>query len=251
MNKEYTYIDGKVMVRDENGNQTLIDYYDNLDEVLIRENLIETMENKISSLEKESKDYKKHNTKHYIPFFLLMGLITTVGAPAIFYGLGNTAVYTSTISTTFGEVNQAVFFTGLFSATVLPITALAELNMYKWHKDSLKREKGTNSELEFLKQQILEEQEKLVELKKEKTRTNENQEFRVVEVNDLERLKTFEGWLNLYYDLGYNGEKYYQYYQQGKLDDKLGTYYTDVGIEIAKEYLEEKGPTLVKRRKNK
>ena len=88
-------------------------------------------------------------------------------------------------------------------------------------------------------------------MKSKKTRTNENQDFRVVKVNDLEILKIFKSWLNLYYDLGYNGEKYYKYYQQEKLDAKLGKHYTDFGIEIAKEYLEEKGPTLVKRRKNK
>jgi hypothetical protein len=54
--------------------------------------------------------------------------------------------------------------------------------------------------------------------------------------------------LYLYFDLGYNGEKYYKYYLQGKLDRKLDKYYNDTGIEIAKEYLEEKGPQFVKRK---
>jgi len=54
--------------------------------------------------------------------------------------------------------------------------------------------------------------------------------------------------LYLYYDLGYNGEKYYKYYLQGKLDRKLDKYYNDTGIEIAKEYLEENGPQLIKRK---
>ena len=235
MNKEYTYIDGKVIISDENGKKTPVDYYDNLDEVLIQENLIETIENKISILEKESEDYKKYNYKHYIPFFLLMALMTIVGLPVLFFDcLENTAVYIS-----------------ITSAVILPSTGFMELDRYKKYKDCLKKEKGINSELEFLKQQIIEEKEKLVELKSKKTRTNENQEFRVVEVNDLERLKIFKEWLNLYYDLGYNGEKYYKYYQQGKLDVKLGKHYTDLGIETAKKYLEEKAPTLVKRRKNK
>ena len=38
MNKEYTYIDGKAIIKDENGNQTPTEYYDNLDEVLVQEN---------------------------------------------------------------------------------------------------------------------------------------------------------------------------------------------------------------------
>ena len=47
MNKEYIYIQGKVIVKDENGTQTSLEYYDNLDKVLIQENLIESMEDKI------------------------------------------------------------------------------------------------------------------------------------------------------------------------------------------------------------
>lgn len=63
MNKEYTYIDGKVIISYENGKKTPVDYYDNLDEILIQENLIETIENKILLLEKESNAYKKYNAK--------------------------------------------------------------------------------------------------------------------------------------------------------------------------------------------
>ena len=48
---------------------------------------------------------------------------------------------------------------------------------------------------------------------------------------------------------GINGDKYYKYYQDGKLDKKLEKYYSDTGIQLAKEYIEEKGPSLVLRRK--
>ena len=43
MNKEYTYFNGKAIIRNENGNQPPIEYYDNLDAVLVQENVIETM----------------------------------------------------------------------------------------------------------------------------------------------------------------------------------------------------------------
>lgn len=45
MNEEYTYVDGKVIVRDNWNRQELVEYRDNLEEVLIQENLIELMEN--------------------------------------------------------------------------------------------------------------------------------------------------------------------------------------------------------------
>lgn len=249
MNKEYTYIDGKVIIKDENGNQTPVEYYDGLDEVLVQENVVETIENEIINLEKESLDYKKYNKRHYIPFiFPLIALMTTIGVPAMFYWLGHSAVYINTIDTIFGPMNEALLYSSVFSTLFLPLAGLMEFIMYRQHKDRLKEEKGINSELEFLNKQIIEEKEHLVELKKEKTKNESEKQFRVVKVDDLERLKALKSWLNLYYDLGYNGEKYYDYYQKGKLDTKLGKYYNDKGIEVAKEYLEEKGQTLVKKK---
>lgn len=59
MNKEYTYLDGKAIISDENGKQSLIEYFDNLDYILVQENIIETMENRIAKLEKDSQLYKK------------------------------------------------------------------------------------------------------------------------------------------------------------------------------------------------
>lgn len=54
--------------------------------------------------------------------------------------------------------------------------------------------------------------------------------------------------MNLYYDLGCNGKKYYL---QGKLDNKLCRFYNDTGIEVAKEYFLEKGHTLLKKKNSK
>lgn len=249
MNKEYTYIDGKVIIKDEKGNQTPVDYYDNLDEVLIQENIIETMEDKISYLENKSMQYKKYNKKRYIPIlFLLSSLFIIFGPPVIMYSLGHTAVFTSIVSTIFGPMNEALLYSSLFSTLMLPFAGFIEFDMYRQHKDKLKVEKGINNELEFLKQQLGEEKEKLVNLKKEKTRTKENKEFRVVKVNDLEELKKLRDWLDIYYDLGYNEEKYHKYLENGKLEEKLKKQYTEKGIEFVKEYLEEKGPGLVKKK---
>ena len=52
MNQEYTYIEGKAIVKTDKGVKEPIEYYDNLNEALVQENLIETMENNILSLEK-------------------------------------------------------------------------------------------------------------------------------------------------------------------------------------------------------
>lgn len=64
MNKEYTYIDGKVIVRDSKGNQKQSEYYDNLEDVLIQENIIEKMESKINEIDDEICKIKKINLKN-------------------------------------------------------------------------------------------------------------------------------------------------------------------------------------------
>lgn len=253
MNKEYTYIDEKiVLVKDENGIQKPIEYYDNLDEILVQENLIETIEDKISSLEEKSEDYKKYNKKHYIPIMLPMSILaTTIGVPAIAYWIsnGNTNMYTSSVNTIFGTINEAVFYGCASCIGFLPCTLLIEHGIYREYKNSIKIEKGINSELEFLKQQIVIEKQKLFKLQSEKIKNNTNNRFESVEVNDLEKLRILKNWLNLYYDLGYNEKKYYKYYLQGKLDNKLDKLYNNTEIQIAKKHLEEKGPILVKKTK--
>ena len=250
MNKEYTYIDGKVIICDENGKQKPVEYYDKLDYVLVQENLIETMEDRIVELEKESKSYKKYNRKHYIPFTLpMVALMTTIGVNIMFYYLTGTNPLTTSVDSIFGVTNEAVLLSSAFSTVMLPFGALIEFGMYRQHKDSLKKEKGVNSELEFLQKQIVEEKQALEDLKKEKKRDEEDKEFRVVEVDDKQQLQALKSYLSLYFDLGYNVEKYFRYYQQSKLDEKLRKYYTDRGLEVAKEYLKEKGPTLVKKKK--
>lgn len=110
MNKEYTYIDGKVIISDENDNKTQSDYYDNLDEVLAQENLIETMEEKIQVLEKEIQLYKKNNKIRYIPIiFPMVALWSTIGAPIMFNFSTGTNSFTTYVDTIFGTISQALF----------------------------------------------------------------------------------------------------------------------------------------------
>ena len=249
MNKEYTYIDGKVIVEDENGNKKVREYNNKLDEILVQENIIEAMEAQILILEEESKFHKKNNPKRYIPIIFPMGILTVAIVPSVLINFADSAnAYTTIVNTIFGPMSKAAAFTLSMSVGAIPVVSFFEWLFYDQHKSSVKREKGVNSELEFLKKQIIIEKEKLANLQNEKTKTEEKKEFKVVKVNDIQKLKTLRNFLNLYFDLGYNGEKYYKYYLQDKLDRKLSGYYSDEEKEIAKEYLEEKGPQLVKRK---
>lgn len=51
MNKNYIINDGKVIVIDEDGNNKIVEYTDNINEVLAQENLVEYIENEINKYE--------------------------------------------------------------------------------------------------------------------------------------------------------------------------------------------------------
>ena len=250
MNKGYTYIDGKVIISDENGNHTQSEYYDNLDKVLVQENVIEEMENRIQGLIKESEKYRVVK-KRYIPVYLYTVLGTVLIAPSlVLWALTGTNPYLSNIDTIFGSVNQALFFT-LVSGTIgLQLGSLFTLVDYSNFRERAKRAKGIDSELEFLKLQIKKEKEALAVLREEKIRDKENTEFRSTQVNDKQQLEALRRYLELYYVLGYDEKKLSRLYRKGRLDEKLKKYYDDTEIKLAKKYLEEKGFVLVKKRNN-
>lgn len=251
MNKEYIYLDGKVIISDEKNNKIQSEYYDNLDEVLVQENLIEQMREQIKKLEKESHRCKKNHNKRYIPKCMItMSLLAVIGLPIIF-NLFTPEANTVMVNSIFGLINQNLLTCIPFSTMAIAFGAMMEVSEYKEYKKNLNKENGINSELEFLKKKIEVEKENLKKLIKEKPIKNEKVDFRIVDVDDSKQLETLKQYSKLYFNLGYNGEKYYQYYQEGNLEKELENNYNEEEIRLVKEYIEEKGPSLILKRKKK
>lgn len=247
MNKSYIYIDGKVIVTDDNGVKEPVEYYDNIDEVLVQENLVETMEERIQELEELSEKYKKINKGHYFPVTLPIAALMAIIAPLLVNFLSDGTAFTTPVNTAFGSINALIFYSICALPGLLIFSWALESMFYLEYKGEIKEEKGINSELEFLKKQIELEREHLETLKQEKTRANESTEFREVEVNDVQQIGDLKGISNLYFNLGYDDKKLYRLYRKGQLDKKLAKDYNEDEIELAKEYLEEKGPILEKK----
>ena len=119
MNNEYIYKDGKVLIRDENDNQTIVDYYDNLDKVLVQENLIELMELELQKIEKELIKYKNmiHKNKlskilHILAPFLIMTFLPLICAPIISNLMGINEI----INTIYGPIKLGNLVGIYFSA---------------------------------------------------------------------------------------------------------------------------------------
>jgi len=156
VNKEYTYIDGKVIVEDENGNKKVREYNNKLDKILVQENVIEAMEDQILILEEESKYYEKINPKRYIPIILPVGLLTLAIAPSVILSLvEGINIFTTTIDTVFGTINKAAVSTLAMAVPTIPLVSIFELAFYNQYRDSQQKEKAVNSELEYLKKQII------------------------------------------------------------------------------------------------
>lgn len=254
MNKEYTYIDGKVIVSDENNVKTQREYCDNLDQILIQENVIETMEAQIEYLEKQKALLQKKDMKHVFPLLLILPigvvLMITVGIPLLSVLL-NTTWQSIQADTFFGVMSRGTVFQITLFVTTMPFAIGVDSMIYRDYKDVKKTAKGIECQLEFLKVQIEKEREKLNRLKQDKSRSDDQKGFRTFEVLDLERLKQLRQWLNMYFDLGYNGEKYYKAYTKDKLEKTLQGSYDEAGVQFVKQYIEEKGPSLVlKQKKN-
>lgn len=249
MNKEYIYKDGKALVIDDNNNQKTVDYYDNLDEVLVQEDLIEAMEEEIKKLEKETSQYKKDSKLSRFLWVWNPFLIFTFGPLIMFPLLSNFFGINDLVNTSlFGTINSGTYL-GLISAPLFAIPgSLMTMAIHFKEKGLEQKQKGKETQLEYLKRNLVEQKENLEELKSDKTNSKEVEGFYVSKVDNIEALKKLRNFLSFYYDLGYNEEKYFRYYQKGKLDNYLGKFVNDVGIQFANQHFEEKGPTLVKRK---
>lgn len=250
MIREYIYMDGKVIIHSDWGNYELLEYRDNLEEILIQENLIELMENEEEKLNEKyiekTKKIKGNKTtnilkKIILPYAIMvvLAMLTTFLMNLSFPWAIEHLPYLKNI------INIGPFITGSLLCTPLVISN------YSDYIKLVKEIKGIENQLDYLKKQMDKEQEKLEVLEKNKTNNNEVNEFKTVQISSLDDLRKLRKHINLLFDLGYNENKYYKYYEKDKLDKKLGKYYNEKQMEIAKEYFEEKGPTLVKKKNNR
>ena len=246
MNKEYVYTDGKVTIIDEKGEKRQIEYSDNIDEVLIKENVIEKMEKQINELENKSKQYEKSKTNKLFCIIPLLGsIIASLIGPLLTISMVTgrnltSLVLDSAYSSYILSLTTTVFPFGLFIGAVTSIAG------YIQYRNGQKEAQGINSELDYLKVQLEKEKAALINLENNKSNNNQNREARIVKINDIEELKKIRKDLAKYYELGYNINKYNRFNKQGKLETKLPN---DIDINLAKEYLERNSKTLVRKKK--
>lgn len=155
MNKEYTYIDGKVIVEDTEGNKRQVEYTDNLDEILVEENRIEMLDNKIKTLEEESMKYNNNSKYNKIyPWFVLsiFTLMPTLCFKVLFPMIfGSNIVDSATKELYIRTPDFSTLASIFFTAYLTPLGVLLSSTYFRRNKYDLKNEKGRQLALESLK----------------------------------------------------------------------------------------------------
>lgn len=238
MNKEYIYLDGKCIVEDEKGNQRVEKYTDKFDEILLTENRIEILENEYKQTNEDIKRREKQNKPNKLGIYFSPLLALTI---PVFTQLLVICLVGPNATEIIAQVNET---TPLFiKVLTLSTTALFGLSTtygsYRTYKNNKKAIEGQKSKKKEIEKSLIEEKQDLERLNKEKQEKQPERYFYKKEICNLEQLRQIRNYLNLYYDCGYNFEKYRKYYQEGKLEQKLRKYYSEYGLGLVENYLEE------------
>ena len=242
MNKECIYINGNVLVEDENRKKKEVQYQDNIEEVLYQENVIESIKNKRKELIYKKAEInlklKKKSNNFFRTILISSSIISAVIIP-------QTMLNTAALIGAF-QAKDVVTIALLIAAITFNVCDIAS---EKKEKENLKNETSAiTCELEFLYKQLVKEKEKLEELNNNKTKENMPEGLKISEINDRNLLESIKHNLELHYNLGYNLEKYYEYLEDGILEEKINEEYSQSDVEDAIEFLEEKGFMLTRRK---
>lgn len=228
MNKCYTRENNFVTVYTENEGVRLIDDVNNLEELLVEEDKIETFEDAKEKLKKilsSLMNYKKV-CKYIVPTCFSLVIIC-------FFAF---------------NINFDILaFIALLSSFSPMIAGLSFL-LYSDLKEISKRKKAINKTINYLDNEIVKENEKIEQLRADKVvqnkvkLNNENiqedydRENSKIYIEDKEALKQLKREIIFRYKLVYNEQLYLKYYNNNTLDEKLKDEFTQQEIEQIKDY---------------
>ena len=246
MNHAYYNANGTVVVSDENGNMRQVENWPDIDDILVQENVIEELERILSELIDNRAYYDNDTIFEHIPFTLIVPLLFILACTIEKSFLSSSGNYTE------DQITMLVTICTLFPTVALtPIFLYGDILRHNRNKRLPRRKGGNECEIEFLESYLEEKRKTLAALKSKKSVTDiDSIEGVSTLVDDNEALEELKKLLDFSYDLGYNLDMYYQSYQDGTIKEKLqDDEYSDAKIRFAEKYLKEKGPVLVKERK--
>ena len=230
MNVEYVNHDGKVLVTNDKGHMAERDYQSDINEILVLENVIEKSEKDLRELCDEVRKCRPNKSKAST----ISGIIT--GVYFVFPWIA------ALIESSVGETMK-YFSTGIGNIPAYIYDKYVEI------KDKQKRI-SIKTSMGYLEEKKENAEIRLSELKgkkyTEKPNNNENVSSRPIVIHDADHLGEMENYITVNKLIGNKFGKLYRAYKKCKLDDELRKLDDLANRQMYIDYIEDKGPRLVK-----
>lgn len=232
MNKSYSYVNNKAVINLYDGNTIETEYYDNIEEMLSRENLIEHLNNEIINSKEEINELTKNENYPPKEVPILIGLSTVIPFVIYYYAVKHSyCLDKNALIELISKIYKNIELRIIIPAGI-SISAINYLN----YIDKIKEKNGLYKRIEIIKEILKKQKEEFIKIKEEKKKYQETAYFKDRKVNSWSLDKEEKLKMNTYYDIGYNEQKYQNYYINNKLDTKLKKDHSKEEIDIIKEY---------------
>ena len=246
MNKEYYANNDKIIVSNESGELRELPNYDNYQERLNTENIIEELDSTINFEEYMKNTYPVDEGKDIKISKILLNLII-IFAPILIGGMLKDAginlplVYMSSIVMSVPTLASIVLGIG-----VVLVNGVKAIKKYKTNKMNKRMRLSYEASIDYLKEVKKEKESKLALLEQDNTITNKTPVIGKVTIDNEELLKDIVKEKDFYRKAGFNLYKYYRHYLDGTLHFVLEKENDINNLDRYIDYIEEKGPKLIK-----
>lgn len=223
MNKQFMYVNGTIVVSDENGMKPAISYVDNIEDILILENEIEFLERELKDDQEklESKnndrDFRNKDSKK----ISIVGSIIGVGAA---FGVGQLAglSHEEMTNTIMGPMSEYLAYSIPMSVGCVGFVQMISL-LGLSYRPSKKDIKGIEEKIKYEKDMIDMFKDELEYLVEHPTYNRQNQVEEMVsyDVHYKYSLDYLREALKLRYAFGYNPDRMIKLYERGELPSVL------------------------------
>ena len=210
---------------------------DRVDTISEQEKLVEGIEWELKNLI-EAAEFEENHVKNDVSLkkyslLLILGYLTIMSL--IIIGVCLLGGYKTLIDTVFGTMMSGNFAISILTVIGIPLVGGAILQKYIGNKKDMRNKNVEYTVIKCLMERLEREKEKLEELR-EKYQKNKSK-FRITYINHEKIDELLNDTFKLYYDCGYNGNKYYKYFKKGVLEKRLSKKYSKEELEEIKRYL--------------
>jgi len=247
MNKEFIKLNGNTVVSSDNDELKIVPNYQNPEEVLKQENLVEMINKKIEELQEKKNNTKpsKFNFKKVLPFDLTLILMPLLIGGIIKFVFGFEPAMEVT---KFGTISSPLYMS-IWTTWICLCAKISNLTLGKFFdkRECKKKIEAYESSIEYLQNKKIEEERKLSSIKN-KNRVEQEEKVIVgpIKIHDLEALKEIERFVHINYNGRLNLKKYYRDYLDGTLQFTLKKEGELNNLDNYLDFIEDNGPRLIK-----